>query len=55
MADRLRVFLTQEEDQTLFELRIATTLPQRIKDIPHLSNRVKNLLPRCLKRSQILV
>ena len=32
MGARLRVFLTPEEDRTLFELRKATTLPQRVKD-----------------------
>ncbi|AFY81179.1 IS630 family transposase [Oscillatoria acuminata] len=32
MGARLRVFLTPEEDRTLFELRMATTLPQRVKD-----------------------
>ena len=29
---RLRVFLTAEEDRTLWELRQATTIPQRVKD-----------------------
>ncbi len=32
MGARLRVFLTTEEDRTLFELRGATTVPQRVKD-----------------------
>ncbi len=32
MGARLRIFLTPEEDQTLFELRTATTVPQRVKD-----------------------
>jgi hypothetical protein len=32
MGARLRVFLSPEEDRTLFELRIATTLAQRVKD-----------------------
>lgn len=32
MGARLRVFLTAEEDRTLFELRSATTVPQRVKD-----------------------
>jgi transposase len=32
MGARLRVFLTAEEDRTLFELRGATTVPQRVKD-----------------------
>jgi len=32
MGMRLRVFLTAEEDRTLWELRQATTIPQRVKD-----------------------
>ena len=32
MGARLRIFLTPEEDRTLFELRTATTVAQRIKD-----------------------
>ena len=32
MGARLRIFLTPEEDQTLFELRTAITVPQRVKD-----------------------
>ena len=32
MGMRLRVFLTAEEDRTLWELRRATTVPQRVKD-----------------------
>jgi hypothetical protein len=32
MGDRLRVFLAREEDHTLFELRCATTVPQKLKD-----------------------
>jgi transposase len=32
MGARLRVFLSGEEDRTLFELRKATTVPQRVKD-----------------------
>lgn len=32
MGARLRVFLNQEEDRTLFELRTATTVPQKVKD-----------------------
>jgi transposase len=32
MGARLRVFLTAEENRTLFELRTATTVPQRVKD-----------------------
>ena len=32
MGMRLRVFLTSEEDRTLWELRRATTVPQRVKD-----------------------
>ena len=32
MGARLRVFLSAEEDRTLFELRTATTVPQRVKD-----------------------
>jgi hypothetical protein len=32
MGDRLRVFLTREADHTLFELRCATTVPQKLKD-----------------------
>ncbi len=32
MGARLRVFLKQEEDRTLFELRAATTVPQKVKD-----------------------
>jgi transposase len=32
MGARIRVFLTSEENRTLFELRTATTVPQRVKD-----------------------
>jgi transposase len=32
MGARLRVFLTTEQDRTLFEIRTATTVPQRVKD-----------------------
>jgi transposase len=32
MGARIRVLLTPEENRTLFELRTATTVPQRIKD-----------------------
>ena len=32
MGARLRVFLNQEEERTLWELRGATTVPQRVKD-----------------------
>jgi transposase len=32
MGARLRVFLSAAEDRTLFELRSATTVPQRVKD-----------------------
>ncbi len=32
MGARLRSYLTPEEDRTLFELRTATTVPQRVKD-----------------------
>lgn len=32
MGARLRVFLSAAEDRTLFELRGATTVPQRVKD-----------------------
>ena len=32
MGARLRVFLTPEENRTLFELRTAKTVPQRVKD-----------------------
>ncbi len=32
MGARLRVFLSAEENRTLFELRTATTVPQRVKD-----------------------
>ena len=32
MGARLRIFLSQEEDRTLRELRTATTIPQRVKD-----------------------
>ncbi|MEM9777011.1 MAG: helix-turn-helix domain-containing protein [Chloroflexota bacterium] len=32
MGARLRVFLNAAEDRTLFELRTATTVPQRVKD-----------------------
>lgn len=32
MGARLRVFLTREEDRTLFELRAATNVPQKVKD-----------------------
>ncbi|EGJ30542.1 MULTISPECIES: hypothetical protein [Moorena] len=34
MGARLRVFLTQEEERTLWELRRATTVSQRVKDWP---------------------
>ena len=32
MGARLRVFLSPAENRTLFELRTATTVPQRVKD-----------------------
>jgi transposase len=32
MGARLRVFLSAAEDRTLFELRTAATVPQRVKD-----------------------
>lgn len=32
MGARLRAYLTPEEDRTLFELRSAKTIPQRVKD-----------------------
>lgn len=32
MGARLRIFLKPEEDRTLFEMRRATTVPQRVKD-----------------------
>ncbi len=32
MGARLRIFLSSEEDRTLFELRTARTVPQRVKD-----------------------
>lgn len=32
MGARLRIFLSQEEDRTLRELRTAITVPQRVKD-----------------------
>lgn len=32
MGARLRIFLSSEEDRTLFELRTAKTVPQRVKD-----------------------
>ena len=32
MGARLRIFLNPEEDRTLFELRKAKTVPQRVKD-----------------------
>ncbi len=32
MGARLRLFLSPEEDYTLFELRRAKTVPQRVKD-----------------------
>lgn len=32
MGARLRVFLSAEENRTLFELRTASTVPQRVKD-----------------------
>lgn len=32
MGARIRVLLNPEEDRTLFELRTATTVPQRVKD-----------------------
>lgn len=32
MGARLRIFLSASEEQTLFEFRTATTVPQRVKD-----------------------
>jgi transposase len=32
MGARIRIFLTPEENRTLFELRTATSVPQRVKD-----------------------
>jgi hypothetical protein len=32
MGARLRIFLSREEDRTLFEMRTAKTVPQRVKD-----------------------
>jgi transposase len=32
MGARMRVFLSRAEEQTLWELRTATTVPQRVKD-----------------------
>lgn len=32
MGARLRVFLSVEENRTLFELRRANTVPQRVKE-----------------------
>ena len=32
MGARIRVLLNPEENRTLFELRTATTVPQRVKD-----------------------
>ena len=32
MGARLRAYLTPEEDRTLFDLRTARTVPQRVKD-----------------------
>lgn len=32
MGARLRIILNAEEDRTLHELRLATTVPQRVKD-----------------------
>ena len=32
MGARLRIFLNSEENRTLFEIRTATTVPQRVKD-----------------------
>jgi transposase len=32
VGGRLRIFLTSEENRTLFELRRAATVPQRVKD-----------------------
>ena len=32
MGARLRIFLSAEEDRTLFELRTAQNVPQRVKD-----------------------
>src|SRR6476620_9094575 len=32
MGARLRIFLKAEEDRTLFEMRKASTVPQRVKD-----------------------
>jgi len=32
MGARLRIFLSAAEERTLFELRTATTVPQRVKD-----------------------
>jgi len=36
MAAALRVVLTREEERTLSELRIATTVPQRVRDRAHM-------------------
>ena len=32
MGARIRIFLSADEDRTLFELCTATTVPQRVKD-----------------------
>ncbi len=36
MAAALRVVLNREEERTLSELRIATTVPQRVRDRAHM-------------------
>jgi hypothetical protein len=36
MPAALRIILTQEEDQTLRELRVAQTVPQRTRDRAHI-------------------
>jgi hypothetical protein len=36
MPAALRIILTQEEDQTLRELRLAQTVPQRTRDRAHI-------------------
>jgi hypothetical protein len=42
MPAPIRIVLTESEDRTLSELRVATCVPQRIRDRAHML-RLKNL------------
>ena len=55
MSAPLRVVLSTESDRTLLELRVATNLPQQIKDRAHMV-RLKVVLQKLLedKRSSSL-